>query len=118
MCDAGYDSDWGADKSLMHFKIEKAPFFAATAVTGGKPSGGLCQHAAVCTDGEYRVLKADKSPIPGKLNSVRETVFHSLGLDPKSCHTYGDKSILRGGKPSLEKYKPKAEDILKSTVGN
>ena len=49
----------------MHFKIEKAPFFAASAVTGGKPSGGLCQHAAVCTDGEYRVLKADKSPIPG-----------------------------------------------------
>ena len=65
MCDAGYDSDWGADKNLMHFKIEKAPFFAATAVTGGKPSGGLCQHAAVCTDGEYRVLKGDKSPIPG-----------------------------------------------------
>ena len=65
MCDAGYDSDWGADKSLMHFKIEKAPFFAATSVTGGKPSGGLCQHAAVCTDGEYRVLKGDKSPIPG-----------------------------------------------------
>jgi uncharacterized protein with FMN-binding domain len=65
MCDAGYDSDWGADKSLMHFKIEKAPFFAASSVTGGKPSGGLCQHAAVCTDGEYRVLKGDKSPIHG-----------------------------------------------------
>lgn len=65
-----------------------------------------------------RTRKMYKNPIPGKLNSVRETVFHSLGLDPKSCHTYGDKSILRGGKPSLEKYKPKAEDILKSTVGN
>ena len=26
--------------------------FTTTAVTGGKPSGGLCQHAAVCTDGE------------------------------------------------------------------
>lgn len=65
MCDAGYDSDWGADASLMHFKIEKAPFFAASAVTGGKPSGGLCQHAAVCTDGEYRVLDASKAPIPG-----------------------------------------------------
>ena len=65
MCDAGYDSDWGADKSLMYFKIEKAPFFAASSVTGGKPSGGLCQHAAVCTDGEYRVLKGDKSPIHG-----------------------------------------------------
>ena len=65
MCDAGYDSDWGADQSLMHFKIEKAPFFCATAVTGGKPSGGLCQHAAVCTDGEYRVLTGAKAPIPG-----------------------------------------------------
>ena len=65
MCDAGYDSDWGADASMMHFKIEKAPFFAASAVTGGNPSGGLCQHAAVCTDGEYRVLTAAKAPIPG-----------------------------------------------------
>lgn len=65
MCDAGYDSDWGADKSMMHFKIEKAPFFAASSVTGGKPSGGLCQHAAVCTDGKYRVLDATKTPIKG-----------------------------------------------------
>ena len=65
MCDAGYDSDWGADASLMHFKIEKPPFFAASAVTGGNPSGGLCQHAAVCTDGEYRVLTGEKSPITG-----------------------------------------------------
>ena len=65
MCDAGYDSDWGADSSLMHCKIEKAPFFLATAVTGGNPSGGLCQHAAVCTDGEYRVLTGEKAPIPG-----------------------------------------------------
>ncbi|MCC8067231.1 MAG: FAD-binding protein [Clostridiales bacterium] len=65
MCDAGVDSDWGADSSMMHFKIEKAPFFGATAVTGGNPSGGLCQHAAVCTDGEYRVLDASKTPIPG-----------------------------------------------------
>ena len=65
-----------------------------------------------------RTRKMYKNPIPGKLNSVRETVFHSLGLDPKSVHTYGDKSVLKGGKPSLEKYKPQAEEILKSTVGN
>lgn len=65
MCDAGYDSDWGADSSLMHFKIKDPPFFAASAVTGGNPSGGLCQHAAVCTDGEYRVLTGAKVPIPG-----------------------------------------------------
>ena len=32
---------------------------------GGNPSGGLCQHAAVCTDGEYRVLTGAKAPIPG-----------------------------------------------------
>lgn len=65
-----------------------------------------------------RTRKMYKNPIPGKLNSVRETVFHALGLDPKSVHTYGDKSVLKGGKPSLEKYKPQAEEILKSTVGN
>ena len=65
MCDAGYDSDWGADASMMHFKIQDPPFFAASAVTGGNPSGGLCQHAAVCTDGEYRVLTGAKAPIPG-----------------------------------------------------
>ena len=65
-----------------------------------------------------RTRKMYKNPIPGKLNSVRETVFHALGLDPKSVHTYGDKSVLKGGKPSLEKYKPQAEVILKSTVGN
>lgn len=65
-----------------------------------------------------RTRKMYKNPIPGKLNSVRETVFHSLGLDPKSVHTYGDKSVLKGCKPSLEKYKPQAEEILKSTVGN
>ena len=65
MCDAGYDSDWGADASMMHFKIQDPPFFAASSVTGGNPSGGLCQHAAVCTDGEYRVLTGAKAPIPG-----------------------------------------------------
>lgn len=65
MCDAGYDSDWGADASMMHFKIQNPPFFAASSVTGGNPSGGLCQHAAVCTDGEYRVLTGAKAPIPG-----------------------------------------------------
>ena len=65
MCDAGYDSDWGADRAMMNFKIQDPPFFCATAVTGGNPSGGLCQHAAVCTDGEYRVLTGAKEPIPG-----------------------------------------------------
>ena len=50
---------------MMHFKIQDPPFFAASAVTGGNPSGGLCQHAAVCTDGEYRVLTGAKAPIPG-----------------------------------------------------
>lgn len=37
MCDAGYDSDWGADASMMHFKIQDPPFFAASSVTGGNP---------------------------------------------------------------------------------
>lgn len=64
MCDAGYDSDWGCDKQHL-FHIRKAPFFGVAVKTGGLPSGGLCQHGGVCTDGNYRVLNANKEPIPG-----------------------------------------------------
>ena len=65
-----------------------------------------------------RNRKAYKKPLPDSLNACRQAIFHSLGLDPKSCHTYGDKSIQKGGTPSLEKYKPKAEQILKNALGN
>ena len=64
MCEAGYDSDWGCDPQNL-FPIKDAPFFASFGTTGGNPSGGLCQHASVCTDGSYRVLYGDKTPIPG-----------------------------------------------------
>ena len=64
MCDAGYDADWGCDPQNL-FPIRQAPFFASFSVTGGQPSGGLCQHAAVCTDAEYNVLYGDKSKIEG-----------------------------------------------------
>lgn len=65
LCDAGYDADWGCDATYL-FPIRKAPFYGVRAVTGeGMPRGGLCQHAGVCTDGNYNVLRADKSPIPG-----------------------------------------------------
>ena len=104
MCDAGYDSDWGADKSLMHSR-SKAPFFAATAVTGGKPLGGLCQHAAVCrTDGEYRVLKGDKSPIPG-LYAVGNSCGQRYGVQYRtptagnSCGSALHHRLPRGGIP-------------------
>ena len=70
LCEAGYDSDWGCDSTHL-FPIVKAPFFGSRTVTGeagllgGGPNGGLCQHAAVCTDGSYNVLTKDKAPIPG-----------------------------------------------------
>lgn len=65
LCEQGYDSDWGCDKTYL-FPIKDAPFFGASTRTGTMPPrGGLCQHAAVCTDGSYRVLTAKKEPIPG-----------------------------------------------------
>ncbi len=71
LCEAGYDSDWGCDSTHL-FPIVKAPFFGSRSITGegggpmgSGPNGGLCQHAAVCTDGSYRVLTKDKAPIPG-----------------------------------------------------
>lgn len=64
LCAAGYDSDWGCDPQNL-FPITTPPFFASFATTGGNPSGGLCQHASICTDENYNVLYADKTPIEG-----------------------------------------------------
>lgn len=64
LCAKGHDDDWGCDPQNL-LPIKDAPFFASFGTTGGNPSGGLCQHAAVCTDGDYRVLTGDKQPIPG-----------------------------------------------------
>ena len=64
MCEAGKDSDWGCDPQNL-FAIKDAPFFASFSKTSNQVSGGLCQHAAVCTDGSYRVLYGDKTPIEG-----------------------------------------------------
>ncbi len=65
MCEQGYDSDWGCDPGYM-FPIKDPPFFASPSKAGAiLPYGGLCQHAGVCTDGNYNVLNRDKLPIPG-----------------------------------------------------
>lgn len=64
LCDKGHDDDWGCDPQNL-FPIKDAPFFCSFSETGGNPSNGLCQHAAICTDGDYRVLNGGKSPIVG-----------------------------------------------------
>lgn len=64
LCAKGHDDDWGCDPQNL-FPIKDAPFFASFSKTGGNPSGGLCQHAAVCTDGRYQVLTGAKTPIKG-----------------------------------------------------
>ncbi|WP_333491915.1 FAD-binding protein [Eggerthella sinensis] len=64
LCAKGHDDDWGCDAQNL-FPIKDAPFFASFGTTGGNPSGGLCQHAAICTDGRYQVLTGAKEPIPG-----------------------------------------------------
>lgn len=65
-----------------------------------------------------RTRKSYKSPLPGSLNSCRETIFHSLGLDSKKCHSYGDDAFSKESSMSLRKYKDRAETILKSALGN
>lgn len=64
MCEKGHDDDWGIDPQML-LPIKDAPFFFSFGSTGGGPSGGLCQHAAVCTDENYNVLYGDKTPIEG-----------------------------------------------------
>ncbi len=64
LCEKGHDDDWGCDPQNL-FPIKDAPFFASFAKTGGNPSNGLCQHAAICTDGRYQVLTGEKTPIKG-----------------------------------------------------
>ena len=63
-CAKGHDDDWGCDPQNL-LPIKDAPFFASFGTTGGNPSGGLCQHAAICTDGRYQVLTGEKQPIAG-----------------------------------------------------
>ena len=65
-----------------------------------------------------RIKRLYRNPLPGSLNSCRDAIFQSLGIDPKKCHSYGDNSLKRGATPSLEKYKDKAEAVLKSALGN
>ena len=65
-----------------------------------------------------RFRRLYRNPLPGSLNSCRDAIFQSLGLDPKKCHSYGDNALKKGASPSLEKYKDKADTILKSALGN
>ena len=65
-----------------------------------------------------RSRKMYKTPIPGKLNSVRETIFNSLGLDPGKVHSYGEKSLEKMSSPTLHKYEAQATSILQSALGN
>lgn len=78
MCEAGEDTDWGIDPQLL-MPIKDAPFFFAFTTTGGNPSNGLCQHAAVCTDGNYQVLTGEKAPIPG-LYAAGNTCGQRIGI--------------------------------------
>ena len=61
--------------------IKDAPFFASFGTTGGNPSGGLCQHAAVCTDGGYRVLTGRQTAHPWSVRGgqyVRAALWHPI----------------------------------------
>ena len=96
LCAKGHDDDWGCDPQSL-FPIKDAPFFASFGTTGGNPSGGLCQHAAVCTDGSYRVLTGAKAPIAG-LYAAGNIGVHRYGFQyatPTACKSCG--SALTSG---------------------
>ena len=78
MCEAGEDTDWGIDPQLL-MPIKDAPFFFNFSTTGGNPSNGLCQHAAICTDGNYQVLTGEKAPIAG-LYAAGNTCGQRIGI--------------------------------------
>ncbi len=64
-CEKGHDDDWGCDPEYL-FPIRTAPFFGVVSqLRDTIPTGGLCQHGGVITDGAYRVLTAHKDPIRG-----------------------------------------------------
>lgn len=65
-----------------------------------------------------RNKRAYKNPLPGSLNSTRNAILQSLGLDPNKCHSYGDNSLKRGATPSLKKYEAQAVEIMKTALGN
>ena len=65
MCDKGRDGDWGCDPNFL-FPIRRPPFIGTAWKLGRGPvRGGLVQHAGVCTDGRYNVVRADRTPIAG-----------------------------------------------------
>ncbi|MEE8715980.1 MAG: FAD-binding protein [Coriobacteriales bacterium] len=78
MCEAGKDTDWGIDPQLL-LPIKDAPFFFAFSSSSDNASGGLCQHAAVCTDGRYQVLTGSKAPIQG-LYAAGNTCGQRIGI--------------------------------------
>ena len=57
-------------------------------------------------------------PLKGTLNSIRITVFRSLGLPENKAKSYTESSLQKGKSPTLDKYKQSAEDLLKLALGN
>ncbi len=62
MCDAGVDTDFGRDSSVL-FPIKRGPFYAVkTTPTIGST---MVTMGGLLTDGEQNVLDAEMNPIPG-----------------------------------------------------
>lgn len=59
-----------------------------------------------------------KRNIKGKFQTVCKTVLTSLGLPAERSKPYGLKSIKQNEKPSLYKYKAKAENLVFTAIGN
>ena len=78
MCAAGRDGDWGMDP-LHLYPIDTPPFFCNFNTTGSGTPSAMVSMAGVCTDGEYNILKGDKSKIPG-LYGAGNTIGQRYGI--------------------------------------
>lgn len=57
-------------------------------------------------------------PLKGTLNTVRSTVFRSLGQPETTAKSYKKTSLQKNESPSLFKYKPDAETLLAQALEN
>lgn len=57
-------------------------------------------------------------PLKGTLNSIRITVFKSLGLPENTAKAYKKTSLQPNETPTLHKYRQPAEDLLELALGN
>lgn len=88
LCAAGADADYGKPSDVM-LPIEQGPFYVATQGTTSLYGPGLNTLAGLCVNGNYQVLKADKSDVIEGLYAVGNTMGERYG-NAYNCPSAGN----------------------------